>query len=285
MEFHGPFAVYRLEPWPGAESDDAKTERLRFFDEAEVQRVLRRLLAEGSFDLRLQALVGDSLMIGTILDERGVLEYLARLIVRGQLVLTRRPIEIISSETFEEVLPIDYEAPDNEINEGLGLVASVEIIQPRFDPEVTIEPPPIPELECMVIPPPVPELLAVPIQPVQPIYESTPERPPSPVIDVVLAPYPTIDGRSLGPPPTIEVVPESPVEQHHVEIEPPFVPELEIVPEPPPVPKLGQQSAPPPIPKLGVVHELPPVPRFETTVERPKDDAPEDEVEPKSETG
>lgn len=125
VQFEGPFARFTLRAWGGEVGDaDARPERVRYHDEDEALTMLRGAVDPDALrGLRafLFELGADPASLAN--DPLNLLCVVARRIVSGELVLEREPLAVMSSHTVEPVEAQIFEAPVNEIHEGVGLHA------------------------------------------------------------------------------------------------------------------------------------------------------------------
>lgn len=169
----GPFAELELRSWTELARGDVDGERLRPSDELEARMLLRSALTD---DARhsIRALLFELEPESSFGRERDdtPLDRLARLIVRGQVIVERRPIDIMPSEVVERYDPPEHEPFENEFAEEVKVVHWLESEDPPlvvFDSEP--EPPTIVIFYGEVEPPPIV------------VFDSEPEPPPIVVYD------------------------------------------------------------------------------------------------------
>ena len=166
VRLRGPFALLDLWPWAEwSEPSRAGGERLRVHDELEARALLRNAMSDTTSHALRRLLF--ELEPSASFDEDDLLGRLARLVVRGQIVVERRPIEIIASDVAERFERPEYESFENEFEEEIKVVHWLEDTPPPvivFDSEP--EPPLVIVWTSEVEPPPMV------------VFDSEPEPPP-----------------------------------------------------------------------------------------------------------
>jgi hypothetical protein len=161
-------ANYELRPWELRawvdDTDAPEQERVLVHSQTEALALLRRLIAEDPL-ASLRHLVAEVADVGNL--DHDWLDMLAAHIVRGWIIVTRSPIEIMASEPRTRDYELVYEPSEQSgIRPEVGLRVSFNYVQPpamgfvlEIEPPVTIvpsmgiEPPAIPEPDFQVTPP------------------------------------------------------------------------------------------------------------------------------------
>jgi hypothetical protein len=165
VRLHGPFAELELWPWTEFEPSRASGERLRAHDELEARALLRNAISDATSHALRRLLF--ELEPTASFDEDQLLDQLARLVLRGQIVVERRPLPIMASEVVERFERHEAEAFENEFEEEIKVVHWLEDTPPPlvvFDSDP--EPPMVIVWTSEVEPPPIV------------VFDSEPESPP-----------------------------------------------------------------------------------------------------------
>jgi hypothetical protein len=155
VRLHGSLADYEFRAWTEFEHALGDARRLDFNDEAEAAALLRRLLAtDPANSLRsLGSLVDDIARFD--LAHESVVEHVARLMVRGQIVVTRVPVVPYVSDPLPERRYEPLEPEPLEIEDLIGMTADILVEPPNvLVAKVELEPPPFATGWCEVEPPP-----------------------------------------------------------------------------------------------------------------------------------
>jgi hypothetical protein len=155
VRLHGSLADYEFRAWTEFEHALGDARRLDFHDEAEAAALLRRLLATDPANslCSLGSLIDDIARVE--LAHESVVEHVARLMVRGQIVVTRVPVVPYASDPLPERRYEPLEPEPLELDNHIGMTADILVEPPNvLVAKIELEPPPFASGWCEVEPPP-----------------------------------------------------------------------------------------------------------------------------------
>lgn len=144
VRLDGPLASYELQTWAEA-GGLGGGHRLRIHELGEARSLLRRLVFDNP-GASLRALVGEldggfGFGFGAGLDGEELIERLAQAVVRGRIIVERRPVELRASDQPATCRPeLLAPAPEFEGNEFEDEHRVIHWLIPTPPPEIVLEP-------------------------------------------------------------------------------------------------------------------------------------------------